>query len=160
MAKRNSPQRDRIEFADQTDSDVSKPTLPDKADRLEVRAECLTVLEENQGLFLTAEIIAAVTNYSEGHIRDQLHALAEDDDTEVVRERRYKEIYGLIVDGKFVVLTRDKDQLLDVVKNHRVSEFEKAKAMTREELRSFIIDEIASREVTSKTDKLYFGMPE
>ncbi|MDS0280366.1 hypothetical protein NDI85_21505 [Halomicroarcula sp. S1AR25-4] len=158
MSKGDSPHRDEVELVDQTDTDVSTPTLPDKADRLEVQKEVRQVLEANKGLFLTADIIAAVTNYSEGHVRTHLHELA-DSDTKVERERRYKEIYGVVLFGNFVVLTDDRDQLLEVVKTYRISEFDKAQSMSKSELRSFIIDELASQEVTSKTDKLYFGIP-
>jgi hypothetical protein len=158
MSKGNSPDRDEIELIDQTDSDVSAPTLPDKTDRLDVKREVREVLEVNQGLFLTADIVAAVTNYSEGHVRTSLHKLA-DGDTNVERERRYKEIYGVVVFGNFVVLTDDRDQLLEVIKTYRISEFDKVKSMSKSELRSFIIDELASQEVTTKTDKLYFGIP-
>lgn len=157
MSKGNSPNQDEVELVDQTDTGVSAPTLPDKADRLEVKKEVRKVLETNKGLFLTADIVAAVTNYSEGHVRTHLHELA--DDTDVERERRYKEIYGVVILGNFVVLTDDRDQLLEVVKTYRISEFDKAQSMSKSELRSFIIDELASQEVTSKTDKLYFGIP-
>lgn len=158
MSKGNSPDQDEVELVDQTDMDVSAPALPDKADRLEVKEEVHKVLETNKGLFLTADIVAAVTNYSEGHVRTHLHELA-DGDTMVKRERRYKEIYGVVLFGDFVVLTDDRDQLLEVVKNFFTSEFEKAKSMNKSELRSFIINELASKEVTTKTDKLYFGIP-
>lgn len=158
MSKRDSPHRNEVKFIDQTDADVSAPALPDKSDRLEVKKEVRKVLEANEGLFLTADIVAAVTNYSEGHVRTHLHELA-DADRDVERERRYKEIYGVVISGNFVVLTDDRDQLLDVVKTYRVSEFDKAQSMSKAELRSFIIDELASQEVTSKTDKLYFGIP-
>lgn len=91
-------------------------------------------------------------------MRTHLHELA-DGDTNVERERRYKEIYGVVIFGNFVVLTNDRDRLLEVVKTYRNSEFDKAQSMSKPELRSFIIDELASQEVTSKTDKLYFGIP-
>ena len=158
MSKGNSPDQNEAELIDQTDTDVSVPTLPDKADRLEVKKEVHKVLEANKGLFLTADIVAAVTNYSEGHVRTYLHELA-DGDTNIERERRYKEIYVVVLFGNFVVLTDDRDQLLEVVKTYRISEFDKAKSMSKSELRSFIIDELATKEVTTKTDKLYFGMP-
>lgn len=61
--------------------------------------------------------------------------------------------------GNFVVLTDDRDQLLEVVKTYRISEFDMAQSMSKPELRSFIIDKLASQEVTSETDKLYFGIP-
>ena len=158
MSKGNSPHQDKVELIDQTDTDVSTPTLPDKTDRLEVKKEVRKVLEANKGLFLTVDTVAAVTNYSKGHVRTYLHELA-DGDTNVGRERRYKEIYGVMLFGNFVVLTDDRDQLLEVVKTYRISEFDKVKSMSKSELRSFIIDELASQEVTTKTDKLYFGIP-
>ena len=158
MSKGDSPHRDEVELIDQTDTDVSAPTLPDKTDRLEVKKEVCKVLEANKGLFLTADIVAAVTNYSEGHVRDTLHELA-DEDTAVIRERRSKEIYGVLIGGNFVVLTDDRDNLLDIVKNYKMSEFGKAKSMSKNELRNFIINELASQELTSSTDKLYFGIP-
>lgn len=159
MSKGNAPNQDEVELVDQSDADVSAPTLPSKEDRLGVREEIRKVLKANEGLFLTADIVAAVTNYSEGHVRTHLHELA-DSDTNVERERRYKEIYGVLLAGNFVVITDDRDQLLRVIKNYRISEFDKAQSMSKGELRSFIIDELASQEVTSKTDKLYFGIPE
>lgn len=150
---------DEEQFADLSDRDVTDPTFQDSKDESDVDAQVLTVLKENKGLYLTAQIVEAVTDYSEGYVRDHLHALADSDETDVVRERREKEIYGILVNGNFVVLTDDKDQLLDIVKNYNPSKFGEAKAMSNDELRSFIIDEVADHEVTSTTDKLYFGIP-
>lgn len=158
MSKGNSPQRNDVELVTQVTADVSAPTLPDKTDRLAVKTEIRTVLEENKGFFLTAEIVAALTNYCEGHVRTHLHELA-DDDTDVERERRYKEIHAVLIGGDFVVLTDDKDALLKIVKNYRIAEFGKAQAMSKEELYSFVRDELADQYVTTKTDKLYFGIP-
>lgn len=160
MSKRDTSTPDpEVEFADQTDTPVSEPTFSSSDDRLEVEAQALAVLEENRGLFLTARIAAALTDYSEGYVRKRLHDLADSDDTDVERERRSKEIYGVIIGNSFVVLTDSKQQLLNIVKNHRGSKFSAAKSMSKEELRDFIIDEIAVQEVTSSTDKLYFGIP-
>jgi len=160
MSKRDSPDHDAVEIIEQLGEDVNEPSLPDKAARLEVDTEVMAALEENEGSFLTAEIVAAITNYSEGHVRSRLHALTEDDDTDVERERRYKEILAAIIGGDFVVLADDKDVLLEVVKQYCPSEFGTAQAMTTNELRDFILDEYASGQVTTKTDALYFGIRE
>lgn len=124
----------------------------------DVDAQILDVLREQSGRYLTAEIVAAATGYSEGYVRKRLHALADRDDTNVVKERRYKEIYGVMIGNNFVVITDDREQLLDIVKNYRPSEFGAATAMNNDELRSLIINEIADQEVTSQTDMLYFGI--
>jgi len=160
MSKRDSPDHDAVEIIEQFGADVNEPSLPDKGARLEVDAEVMAVLEENEGSFLTAEIVAAITNYSEGHVRNRLHALTEDDDTDVERERWYKEILAAIIGGDFVVLSDDKDVLLDVVKQYCPSELGKAQSMTTSELRDFLLEEYASGQVTTKTDALYFGIRE
>jgi hypothetical protein len=116
-------------------------------------------LRDNPGQYFTAEILAAATDYSEGYVRERLHVLADSDDTTIEKDRRYKEIYGVLIGNNFVVITDDRDQLLDIVKQYRPSEYDAARAMSKQDLRSFIIDEIADREVTTKTDKLYFGAP-
>lgn len=158
MSTEDSSDHDGVEIFEQDGDGLTEPSLPEKEERLDVKKEVHKTLEENEGLFLTAQIVAAVTNYSEGHVRDTLHELA-DEDTEVIRERRSKEIYGVLIGGNFVVLTDDRDNLLDIVKNYKMSEFGKAKSMSKNELRNFIINELASQELTSSTDKLYFGIP-
>lgn len=124
-----------------------------------VDSALLDHLRDNPGQYFTSEILAAATDYSEGYVRERLHVLADSDDTEVEKDRRYKEIYGILVGNSFVVITDDRDQLLDIVKKNRPSEYGTARSMGKQDLRSFIIDEIADQEVTTQTDKLYFGIP-
>lgn len=124
----------------------------------EVDTQVLDVLREKSEQYLTAEIIAAAIDYSEGYVRKRLHALEAGDDTNVVKERRYKDIYGVMIGNNFVVITDEREELLDVIMNYRPSEFGAATAMSNDELRSLIIDEIADREVMSQTDMLYFAI--
>lgn len=125
----------------------------------EVDEQVYELLQDRKGQFLTVEIVAAATDYSEGYVRTRLHDLADNSSTDVARDRRTKEIYGVVVSGGFVVITSDREQLLGIVKRNRPSEIGKAKAMTTDELQTFITEEIATKEVVTSTDKLYFGIP-
>jgi hypothetical protein len=126
----------------------------------EVDEQVYKLLKDKKGQFLTAEIVAAATDYSEGYVRERLHDLADNPDTNVTRDRRSKDIYGVVVGGGFVVITSNREQLLGIVKRNRPSEIGRAKSMTTDELQTFITEEIATKEVATSTDKLYFGIPE
>lgn len=128
------------------------------ADPREVDVQILSVLRGHSGQYLTTDIVAAATDYSEGYVRDRLHVLEAGNDNGVVKERRYKDIYGVMIGNNFVVITDNREHLIDIVKDYRPSELDAATAMNNDELRSFIIDEIADQEVTSQTDILYFGV--
>ncbi|AAC82887.1 hypothetical protein [Halobacterium salinarum] len=126
----------------------------------EVDEQVHELLQDKKGEFLTAEIVAAATDYSESYVRERLHGLADNRGTDVTRDRRSKDIYGVIVGSGFVVITSDREQLLGIVRRNRPSEMGKAKSMTTDELQTFITEEIAVKEVATSTDKLYFGIPE
>lgn len=149
----------QVEFADKTDTELVEPTFPDTHDLSEVKAQALAVLRANRGVVLTAQDVEQLTDYSEGWVRENLHSLAESESTDVEKRRTTKEIYGVIIGGSFVPVTNDRDQLLKVVKKNRKSKFGAAKAMGTEELRELVTKEIADAQVTSTTDKLYFGIP-
>jgi len=125
----------------------------------EVDEKALKYLQNNRGEYYSAEVLAAAINYSEGYVRERLHLLADSNSTDVERDRRYKEIYGVVIGNDFVVLTSDKSYLLDVVRQYQPSDLAEARAMTKEELWTFITEDVAAKEVTSKTDMLYFGIP-
>jgi len=127
-----------------------------RGETLEVDEQAHSVLEDNAGDYLSPESIAAETDYSEGYVRKRLHFLEERDDTNVVKERRYKEIFGVIIANNFVPITDDREKLLKIVKKYQPSKYGKATAMTDEELRSYITNELADMEVTSDTDMLFF----
>jgi len=159
MSTEDQPQNESdVELADQTDQDLAEPSFEDGEPPSDVKEQLLAVIRENKGTFITAQLVEPLTDYSEGTVREHLHDLADSGDTNVQRDRRYKEIYGVIIGDNFVVLTDDKDQLLEVVRQYRASKLGAARTLSKEELRSFIIEEVAVSEVTTKTDKLYFGI--
>jgi len=126
----------------------------------EVDEEALKFLRANRGEFYTAALLEPILDYSEGYIRERLHELADDPGNDVERDRRSKEIYGVMVGNTFYAITDDREALLEIVKEEQPWDLAEAKAMSTSELRSFIIDEVADTEVTSDTDVLYFGIPE
>ncbi len=125
----------------------------------EVDEQIIELLRDHRGEFHTAEIIAAAIDYSESYVRDRSHMLVDRDDTDVESQRTTKEVYGIRVGGGFEAISDDREHLLDIVRRHEPSAMGKATAMTNDELRSFITNEVADEEITMDTDKLYFGIP-
>lgn len=82
--------------------------------------------------------------YSTGHVRSGAKQLLKDGK---INGEKAKRIPAYIINGEFVVVTGDRDQLLEIVKTHAPSSYSRARSMTTRQLQEFIRDQIADQVV-------------
>jgi len=78
--------------------------------------------------------------YSTRQVRKACKDLLDDDEIEGSKSKR---IPAYIINGEYVVVTESRSQLLEIVKKHRSSAHSRAKAMSTDELQSFVRGDIA-----------------
>lgn len=91
----------------------------------------------------TVSDIANRTGYSPGHVRTTCRSMMNEGTIE--GEKVPRRIPAVIVNGKFHVLSGAKDDLLRIIREHAPHRISDAEAMTVQQLRNFIADELADR---------------
>lgn len=92
----------------------------------------------------TTTDIANATGYSTGYIRQKAKELLKDG---TINGTKAKRIPAYIINGRFVVMTGDRDQLLEIVKDHAPGRYSTAASMSTRELQRFIRNHIADQVV-------------
>ena len=87
--------------------------------------------------------IANDTDYSASHIRNTASDMVDED--EIDGEKVPINIPAAIINDQLEVLTSSEKQLVDIVRKHAPHLVPRAEAMSADELRNFIADDLAER---------------
>ena len=92
----------------------------------------------------TTTSIANELGYSTNTVRRHAEEMMADGEIEGIKAER---IPAYIINGDFVVITGNRDQLLELVRKYRSGSYERAKEMSTEELQDFLRDVVADNVV-------------